>query len=66
MRHSPNDTLRFALNELKALDAGEDIPGDRSACARKLRALADHLEAGGTPPDACAIINEATRLVIQR
>ena len=60
-----NNSLRFALNELKALDAGEQAHTDRKTCAFRLRALADHLENNGTPPDACAIIHEAFNLPIQ-
>lgn len=65
-RDQMNDTLRFALNELRALDAGEDIVGDQATCAKHLRALADWIEAGHTPPDAVSIIVEASRQPIQR
>lgn len=61
-----NDLLRFALNELKAIDGGEEIPSDRTACAKKLRKLADRIEMGDICPDANAIISEMSRLPIQR
>ncbi len=60
-----NDALRFALNELKALDADEQLHTDRKTCAYRLRLLADHLENKGTPPDAMAIIWEATNIPVQ-
>ncbi len=68
-REAMNDTLRFALNELRALDqeaTGESIYGDQATCAKRLRALADWIEAGHTPPDANEIIAEASRITIQR
>ncbi len=65
-RDAMNDTLRFALNELRALDANEDIPGDQARCAKRLRALADWIETGHTPPDAVSIVVEASRIPIQR
>ncbi len=65
-----NNCLRYALNELRALDNPEerkrDEAGDREACAYHLRDLAKHIEKGGMPPDAESIIREATTIPIQR
>ncbi len=58
--------LRHALNELRALDACEDIPSDRKTCATRLRALAEYIENKGIPPSAVSIIHEASSIPIQR
>jgi|HubBroStandDraft_2_1064218.scaffolds.fasta_scaffold173574_1 hypothetical protein len=60
-----NNHLRFALNELKALDSGEVIPGDVDWVVARLRMIADHLETGGAFPDAHAVIAEAAHLPVQ-
>ncbi len=64
-----NNCLRYALNELRALDNPEEKgeePIDREACAYHLRDLAKHIEKGGMPPDAESIIREAPTIPIQR
>lgn len=60
-----NDCLRFALNELRALDAGEGNFHDQMRCAERLGVLSEWIAAGRIPPDANAIINEASRIPIQ-
>lgn len=60
-----DNCFRYALNELRAIAAGEDIQGDRRIVAIRLRALALHIENGGQAPCVLSVINEACRLPIQ-
>ncbi len=66
MREDVNRLLRYTLNELRALDAGEELPSDRKTVARRLRELASWIENGGIAPDACSIIVEESQQPIQR
>ncbi len=60
-----NAEFRFLLNEMRAIDGGEEIPDDLPQVIRRLNRLANHLAAGGLMPDANAIINEACRMPVQ-
>ncbi len=66
MLEDVNNTLRWTLNELRALDAGEELPSDRKTVARRLRELATWIEGGGIAPDAVRLIIEASHQTIQR
>lgn len=60
-----NDQLRYLLNELRAIDGGEEHPTDQQWVVKRLRKLADHIESGGVCPDANAIVSEAAHRPIQ-
>lgn len=60
-----NACLRYALNELRAIDANEEKPRDRQTLPARLRALARHIELGGEAPDTMALLHEAIRIPIQ-
>ncbi len=65
-QHYPqaNNELRFALNELKAIQRSDSL-SDRESIVRRLTWLAKYIEDGGPPPDAHAIIIEAEQLPVQ-
>lgn len=74
-RDEATNHLRFALNELRAMDntvrlgdaaAEPEIPSDRKRAAERLQALADYLLSGGTAPDARFAISEANIIPVQR
>lgn len=73
-RDDATDQLRFALNELRAMDtavnntamANQEIPTDRQSAVDRLRALAHYLENGGAAPDAHFAISENNSIPVQR
>ncbi len=60
-----NQTLRYALNELRAIDGGEELPDDIENLAIRLRTLAAWIQDGRVCPDANNIIRQASNEPIQ-
>ena len=74
-RDEATNHLRFALNELRAMDntvrcgaaaLDPEIPTDRERAAERLQALAEYLLNGGTAPDARFAIGESNIIPVQR
>lgn len=64
-----NTQLAYAINELRAIEAGNyrnfaTEGQDRKSVAERLRAVADSLEAGGVCPDT-AVISHALAIPVQ-
>ena len=60
------DTLRYALNELKAIGTSQQNSRDSANCAIRLRNLASHIESGGSVPDIeGGLLREAINLPVQ-
>ncbi len=73
-RDDATDQLRFALNELRAMDTAvngcamvnQEQPSDRASVINRLQALAAYLESGGVAPDAHFAISENNSIPVQR